>query len=200
MFFSSLYWTKSNWLATSYRWHPQSAAPPVMGLVFADRKAAHSLFRSWTDAKGHEDELDELRVAIVEGDVPGQAPGYSVHLCPDPEAAAMLAAAHGRGDVAGPDVRSGQVGQVRRMHPQWGNAPDALPTFKKEYAKHGMYLLCPVTQGADGQFYFDHLAGIEKTTLHLRRTEDITGPDDIDWPVMQPPPPPALATPIFEAL
>jgi hypothetical protein len=182
------------WIAATFRWHPTSEAPPIMGLIFADAEAARELFRVWTDAKGHGDELDELRVAIVEGDVPGQAPGYSVHLCPDPEAIAISAMAFGK---SLPDKLE-YTGQIRRMHPQHGNDPTMMPTFKREYQKHGKYLLCPVTQRDDDQFWFDVESGIEKTTLHLRRAEDITNPSDIDYPVVQPPPAPP-EPPIFEA-
>ena len=180
-FLSAESWGRAFWIATTFRWHPGGAAPPIMGLVFADAEAGRALFREWAAACDHRDELEELRVAVVEGDIPGMEPGYSVHLCPDPEALMIRAAAEGReaGGAAPPS-------RVSRMHPHLGGDPSMLPAFKREYERHGQYLLAPVTRRGDGQLYVDVDCGVEKTVLHFRDAADI-GPGDIDASVLRPP-------------
>ncbi len=75
----------------------------------------------------------------------------------------------------------------------WSSDADELSDVTFHHGRNDAAgaVTCPVTQGKDGQFWFDHLAGIEFTALHLRRAEEITDPSDIDWPVMQPPPLPS---------
>src|SRR5207245_6765272 len=39
-------WLLSGWSATTFRWHPRSEQPPVMGLVFENGEAGKKLFRN----------------------------------------------------------------------------------------------------------------------------------------------------------
>ena len=43
-----------------------------MGLVFDGAKAGQELFSTWLEAAGNEDARDEIRISIIEGDIPGQ--------------------------------------------------------------------------------------------------------------------------------
>jgi hypothetical protein len=63
---------------------PQSMnTPPILGLGFANEDAARRIFRDWHERYGPRDEFEELRVSIIEGRIPGLAPGYSVHVGAD---------------------------------------------------------------------------------------------------------------------
>ncbi len=168
-------WLFSGWSATTFRWHPRGEQPPVMGLVFDNAEAGKKLFRNWTERWDHTDELEEIRVAVIEGDLPGQDPGYSVHICPDPENSLVRATAEG---VVLKDVPVNLLGQVRRMHPISG-APPLLPRFKEEFQKHGEFLLAPVTRRADDQLWLDVECGIVKNVVYFRNAMEI-GEGDID--------------------
>ena len=146
-----------------------------MGLVFENADAGKKLFRNWTERWDHMDELEEIRIAIIEGDLPDQNPGYSVHICADPENSLVRATAEG---VVLKDIPVDLLGQVRRMHPVAGAAP-LLLRFKEEFQKHGEFLLAPVTRRDDGQLWVDVESGIVKTVVHFRNATDI-GEGDID--------------------
>lgn len=133
-------WDEASWSATTFCWHPTGDAPPVMGLVFDKADEARQLFRDWTRKHGNRDELEEIKITIIEGDVPGEKPGYSVHLCPDPENSLVRATGEG---VVLHELPLALLGQVRRMNPIPGSTP-LLPRFKEQFARHNEFLLAPV--------------------------------------------------------
>lgn len=161
-------WGSAMWVASSYMFHPTLEAPPIMGLVFADWRQGVNVFRVWVDAVGNDDGEDDIRVAILEGDLPGATPGYTVRISPS---------LHEFLDADDPDRN--QIGQAVRMHPQMGNAPDMMPRFKEQAAKHGEYMIAPVVQHDDGQAYMNINAGIMKHELIVRRVSEI-GEDEPD--------------------
>ncbi len=171
-------WVKAKWCATTYKWHPTSEAPPIMGLVFENVEAGLEIFREAQGQMGHEDRLDEIRVSVIEGPVPGQEhrPGYSVHICADPEALA----AHATLDdfVVDPSVVP-FLGQWNRHYPVPG-APPLLARFKAEFEKHNEFLLAPAIPHADGKLYMEPRLGIIKNVIFFRQLSDITTPDDTD--------------------
>jgi hypothetical protein len=126
----------------------------------------------------HEDRFEEIRVSIIEGAVPGQEqrPGYSVHICADPEALA----AHATMDdlVVDPSIVP-FLGQWNRHYPEPG-APPLLARFKDEFEKHGEFLLAPTIRRADGKLYIEHALGIVKNIISFRQLADISAPDDPD--------------------
>ena len=165
-FCKSTVWNSARWIATSYQFHPSGDAPPIMGLVFADWTKGVGLFETWIQEFGNADEHDDLRVAIIEGDVPGQTAGYTVRISPslneylDQDEAPL-------------------VGRAVRMHPQFGNAPDMLSQFKRDYHRHGEFMLAPVVQRDDDQLYMNVHKGIIKRELIIRHVSEI-GPDEPD--------------------
>jgi hypothetical protein len=70
------------------------------------------------------------------------------------------------------------MSRLNRMHPSPGSQP-MLPRFKEEFAKHGEYLLAPVTRRGDGQLWFDVELGIVKHKIHFRHVGEIAN-NDID--------------------
>ena len=170
-------WSKARWSATTFRWHPNGEAPPIMGLVFEDAEAGKEIFREAERQMNHTDRFEEIRVSIIEGVVPGQEqqPGYSVHIGPDPEALA----AHATADdlVLNPKIIP-FLGQWNWHYPIPG-MPAMLPMFKQEFEKHNKFLLAPAVRRSDGQLWFEPELGIIKNIIHFRDLSDI-GPDDPD--------------------
>jgi hypothetical protein len=181
-FLASNRWPLAGWSATTFRWHPVGHAPPVLGLVFDNRAAAEDLFLRWVEEHGNADPLDELRVSVIEGDIPGQAPGYTLHLCPDPDG--LRARATADGVALDETTPLAFAGRANRMHPIPG-VPPMLPRFKEQYEKHGEYLLAPVTRRDDGQLWFDVELGIVKRKICFRTAAEV--PDgDLDAPLVRP--------------
>ena len=171
-------WAEAKWNATTFQWHPTGEAPPVMGLVFDEAEAGLDIFRDAKRSMNHEDRFEEIRVSIVEGAVLGQGhrPGYSVHVCADPDALA----AHATFDGFVVDAAVVPfLGQWNRHYPVPGG-PALLPRFKEEYARHGEYLLAPVTRRADGRLWCSPELGIVKSVIHLPDLSEVTAADDPD--------------------
>jgi hypothetical protein len=174
-------WLLAGWSATTFRWHPTSEAPPIMGLVFENAELGRHLFGNWC-AQWNIDALEEIRISITEGEVPGQDPGYTVHICPDPENFLVRATTDA---MVVKDIPVSLFGQMRRMHPLPGSPP-LLARFKEEFRKHQEFLLAPVTRRSEGQLWVDVELGIIKHVVHFRRVADI-GPADIDEFVLRAP-------------
>jgi hypothetical protein len=151
-----------------------------MGLVFDDAVAGQQIFCDWAEEHGNADPLDEIRIAIIEGDIKGLRPGYTVHMSGDVEG--ILARATAEGLVV-PDAPVPWMSRVNRMHSVPGSPP-MLARFKEEFAKHEEFLLAPVTRRGDDQLWFDVELGIVKHKIHFRHVRDISD-HDIDFLVLQ---------------
>jgi hypothetical protein len=170
-------WDKARWSATTFRWHPTSEQPPIMGIVFEDAEAGRAIFRDWQRLVGGcDDKFEEIRVAIIDGTSP---PGYFVHLSPDPDNVTARATTE---DIVMPPglLCLSRLNWLRRLP---GN-PDLLGTFKRELGKHREFLLAPVTRRSDGQLRLDLMLGIVKRNITCRQLSDVR-PDDIDGIVLQ---------------
>ena len=115
-FTTSALWAEACWKSTTFCYHPKSHAPPVMGIMFANAEAGKALFRGLNEAYNHYDQFEEMRISIIEGSRPGAPQGYSVHICPEPDALAMHATA--AGIVL--DHRVSFLGKWNRMYPSPG--------------------------------------------------------------------------------
>ncbi|MCY2952996.1 MAG: hypothetical protein NTU53_13625 [Planctomycetota bacterium] len=170
-------WAEARWSATTFRWHPTSDAPPIMGLVFDDATPGEEIFREAKRQMNHSDRFEEIRVSIIQGPVPGQEhrPGYSVHIAPDPDALAMHATAE---DFVLDARIVPLLGQWNRLYPVPG-MPPMLPKFKQEFAKHKEFLLAPAVRRQDGQLWLEPELGIIKNIIHFPHLSEIT-PNDPD--------------------
>lgn len=171
-------WAEAKWSATTFKWHPKSEVPPIMGLVFDNPDAGRELFREAKRQMDHEDRFEEIRVSIIEGPIPGQEqrPGYSVHICAEPEA--LTAHATLENFLLDKNIAP-FIGQWNRHYPDPG-IPALLPHFQNEFSKHNEFLLAPVVRRPDGKLYAEHGLGIIKNAIHFRHLSEITSPEDPD--------------------
>lgn len=152
-------WQEAYWLATTYQFHPLSEAPPIVGFVFADIDKGVQLFRTWIDDWGNVDGEDEIRLAIIEGDVPGLEHGYSIHL-------------------SATELITGQ-GTWQRMYPEV-DTPNMLQHFLSEYEIHQEFMIAPVILTEDEMPQIDVERGIIKRKLHRRVASEIVQ-GDVDY-------------------
>ena len=129
-------WNKAKWKATFYTEGPDGL--PVLGLAFKDEDAARAIFRGWHERYGERDDDEELRIAIIDGDIPGEEPGYSVHINVDTDI--FIQRLKRAGYEYNEDLIL-TVGQIHRMNPAEGSPH--LPRFREEYRRAKTYWLVP---------------------------------------------------------
>ena len=69
-------WDKAVWRGAGFMFY--HTTPPVLLLLFKNEKYAVKIFKDWIADIGRKDEKENIRVALVEGDVPGETAGYYV--------------------------------------------------------------------------------------------------------------------------
>lgn len=150
-----------------------------MALIFENADKGRELFRSWTEKNGNCDDLEEIRITFVEGEIPGVKPGYSIHIGPDPENSLVRATAEGVSLDAPPLAL---MGPIRRMDFADGTEP-MLPLFKELFLKHGEFLFAPACPRQDGRQWIDLQYGIVKHAVHFTRIEEFQ--QELDRPFGQ---------------
>lgn len=172
-------WDKAKWRATLFALPPGS--PPLLGIAFLNQLPAEKIFEQWQHRYGKRDEFEELRIAIIEGDVAGEDPGYSVHVGVDLDNVLK------RYRQAGLPTEGGSyfalTSRINRMTP----APRSpyLSLFKDSYKQQGEYLLVPTTCKPDGSdIKIAHHLAIRKSVVHFRNMADISA-NDIDAVVLR---------------
>jgi SEFIR domain len=173
-------WDEAKWRSTAVLVYPDR--PPVLGLGFLNEEPARKIFEKWHERYGHSDDFEELRVSIIEGDIEGEAPGYTVHLGADFENTIKRYKSAGLA-VNRSNAMFMMIGRMCRMNP----APTSknLQVFKDAYRLHKTYLLIPAVQKPDGSAFKPILElGIFKNTVHFRNVDEIHPPHDPDVAVL----------------
>jgi len=172
-------WDKAKWRGVFFMHY--EGRPPYLGLAFKDEPAAREIFRQWHERYGASDADEELRISIVEGDVKGEEPGYTVHISADLDVVARKFKQAGYG----PDSMLFSISRLNRMNPEPGSKN--LELFKQRYREFKTYFLIPaVLQGSGMPKPIPEL-GIFKNNILLRHV-DYLRPDndnDIDMIVTQ---------------
>lgn len=169
-------WDAAGWYGVGFL-TPKSDLPAMI-LMFGDGNAARRIFEGWRKRLGERDVYEELRVAVIEGDIPGLVPGYSVHITTNFEGVERRAKAEGQ-EITADEFFT--FSKVRRMvSPQ---PSPLLAKFKASYAGFKSYRLMGAIGGGPADngvptFLRDDLT-IIKQWVAFRRAEDI-GPTDLD--------------------
>lgn len=171
-------WNKAKWGAIVVACYPDK--PPTLGIAFENEQAAVSIFKGWHQQYGTNDEYEEIRISIIEGDIDGEDPGYSVHIGTDPDAAFKKFKDQGQ------DFDRDLLFLVSRIH-RMTPSPDSknLKMFKKAYKQFKSYYLAPAVISPDKQRFkpmFD--LGIFKSKIHFRDVSEIKD-DDMDFVVLK---------------
>lgn len=170
-------WDAARWRATFFLMYKER--PPVIGLAFENEAPAREIFSQWHQRYGANDDFEELRISIVEGDIKGQDPGYTVHVSPELENLHRRYKAYGFNPDA--DIIY-TITRMNRMNPT-SDSP-YLRLFKDAYRHFKTYLLAPGVVAPDGSQLRPLLdLGIRKGRVHFRQAADI-GPHDIDYAVI----------------
>lgn len=160
-------WNRAGWTATMLAHDPSGENQPFMGFIFRDQAAGKQIFTDLVKRIGRADEHGELRLSVVEGDLPGAGPGYTVHFGGNAEAAVLRAKAEGV-EIAAKDVAA--LGRRNRVKPAPGSKN--LEEFKAQCEKHGSCLLLPVF-GKPGQLEPSLDLFVKKTGVLFRSAAEI---------------------------
>lgn len=170
-------WDRAEWQAVGMFHYADR--PPTLGLAFEDEAPAREIFTDWRHRFGTRDTEEELRIAIIEGDLPGEEPGYFVHIGMNPEVAITKLGEAGYD----PELDLWLLGsRVHRMHPEEDSVN--LEMFKEEYRSQKAYNLAPFIVRSDRRISlpFDELA-IYKTEIQFRDISQIQE-NDIDMVIL----------------
>lgn len=166
-------WNKAQWHGTGFGFDGPMREPPIMCLIFKEKESAQEIMRKWLIRLGDTDKYNELRISIIEGDIPGEQPGYSVHISSNIEN--IIKRADDEGIWMPKDIFF-MISRLHRMNPE-KDSPH-LPMFKELYERFGSYKLM-VGIMEDGKIKM--LNGfIHKKNIELRQVRDIKSKDDMD--------------------
>lgn len=171
-------WDQAGWNGIVFGFESSGEAPPFMGILFSNVAAGQAIFDDWIHRFGATDEFDEIRIAIIEGDIPSKNIGYSVTIGSDVEGITQRA----KKDNQNFDPKFiGTITRCHRMNPA-PNSPH-LPGFKNAYNKLGEYLLLPVF-GSTSQPKPEWDLAIRKRKILFRDVSDVSI-KDIDSVIFQ---------------
>jgi hypothetical protein len=164
-------WDKAKWSGTVFLFDPDGAKKqiPGLGIGFADFEAGKKIFEGWIKRVGHVDEFEEIRVSIIEGQLPNnKRDGYTVMISSNPDHTVRCE------QQTHPEFRPETVMLVSRMH-RMNPAPGSqnLERFKKAVADFGFYRLFPA-HVANHQIHDQDLSlYIEKHEIHFTQAENL---------------------------
>lgn len=140
---------------------------PMVGLLFQHEAAGRTVFQDLIRKIGPDDPRGLLRVAIIEGDIPGQSPGYTMHIGPYVDNTVQEATSNA-GDAL--RIEIGLVSRTCRV--SQGPGSFGLPVFKEQFARFRRCRLIPA--GARPETFSPNSElGIWKTEVVFRRVADI---------------------------
>lgn len=173
-------WNNARWRGAAFLLDTKDEEPPYLALPYSNEKYARKIFEDWLSMYGRDDEQDEIRIAMVEGDIPGEESGYTVHIT------ANLDLAFQRMQDQGMELDESFLMSISRM--QRANPTDNFKMFnmfKERYKKHKKYYLIPaVLDEVRGSIKPLQEYKILKHNLSFRHVSEI-GENDIDAAVLK---------------
>ena len=146
---------------------------PALFLPFVNEKYAIKIFEDWIAMIGKDDKDENIRIALVEGDVPGEAPGYYVVVGNNIDEAVKRAESSG---LSIDELMILNVSRIIRANPS--DNFRVFNSFKDSYRKYGEYMLMPaVFDECTGHCKPLPQYGIHKKQLIYRHISDITEND-----------------------
>ncbi|HCH96502.1 MAG TPA: hypothetical protein DFI63_00600 [Lachnospiraceae bacterium] len=162
-------WNKAGWCGTAVLSDGQSA--PYLGLLFENREAAVKIFEQWNRDFGHKDIYEEIRISIIEGDIPEEEHGYTVHITTNQE---NLVSKCKELNIKIDEALFAIVSRFRRIETTKDNRNMAV--FREEFERYLSYKIIPVYMSeARLEPLFDY--EIEKTEIYFRMVDEISEGD-----------------------
>lgn len=174
-------WDKAVWRGAAFYLDPTNQTPPCLILPYRSEVYAKKIFKDWIAIYGKVDKYDELRVAIIEGDIPGEDKGYTIHISHNLDRAVK------RMEQMGMQLDESLIMTISRL--QRANPTDNFKMynmFKQQYLHHKKYYFMPaVLDEANKNIKPLFEYGIFKYELIFKHVDEI-GDNDIDSIVKEP--------------
>jgi hypothetical protein len=164
-------WNAATWKGVLYVCNANQ--PPVMALLFLHEEPARKIFVQWHNRFGPADAYEEMRLIIVESDLPDEALGYTVSI------GANVDNILRRADDLGLDIPNERVAvlsRMLRMNPEPGSTN--LQVFKDALRRFGCFKLCPAIPESQGVRLLPY--SVLKKEVAFRHASEITSRNDID--------------------
>ena len=146
---------------------------PALLLPFVNEKYAIKIFEDWIKIIGRDDKKEDIRIALVEGDVPGEASGYYVVVGNNIDEAMKRAE---KGGFSADETMILNVSRIIRANPR--DDFRSFNYFKEAYHQYGEYMLMPaVLNEITGEIKPLPQYGIHKKQLVYRHISEITEND-----------------------
>ena len=163
------YWNQAKWVGTAILSDKKSA--PYLGLLFEDRSAAIKIFEEWRENFGVKDLYEEIRVSVIEGDIPNQEHGYTIHITTNQE---NLIHKCNKLNLKLEHTLFAIVSRYRRMPTDKWNKN--MENFRNEVERFLSYRIVPIYMRSNQlEPLFDY--AIEKTEIYFRNVDEITEKD-----------------------
>lgn len=147
---------------------------PIMLLIFVNEKFAIKIFKDWSSIVGKHDPDDKIRIALVEGDVPGEPTGYYVVVGNNIDQVIKFAERNG---ISVDELIIQRVSRIIRANPK--DNFQMFNGFKRAYKAAGEYMLVPaIVDERTGKVCPLFEYGIHKKKLVYRNIADITENDE----------------------
>lgn len=165
-------WDKAVWRGAGF--YIGYTPLPTLLLPFVNEKYAVKIFEDWISVIGKDDKDERIRIALVEGAVPGEADGYYVVVGNNLDEVIARAQADG---TSIDEMMILNVSRIIRANPT--DNFQVFNYFKEAYKAAGEYVLMPaVIDERSGQIKPLTKYGIHKTKLVYRHISDITENDE----------------------
>lgn len=170
-------WDKAKWKGVAFIHTTDVTEPSKIILLFKNIEAGRKIISQWIETLGKYDNLNELRISFIEGDIPGEDYGYTVHI------GSNWDSVFSRRKDEGIDLEEELLMIISRFNRMNPSNSKNLDLFKEKYSQFGSYFL---TVG-----HFDEVTGkigfnpreelqILKRHVCFRNVNDIKDENDID--------------------
>lgn len=176
LFFTSMIdvetWDKAIWRGAGFILGYTSL--PTLLLLFVNEQYATKIFQDWIAEIGDNDKNDDIRIALVEGDVPGESAGYYIVIGTNLDEAIKRAERNG---LPVDEIFIMNVTRFIRANPT--DNFKCYNLFKEAYENAHEYFLMPaVIEEQTGQIKPIPSCQIHKRSLIYRNINDITEDDE----------------------
>lgn len=170
-------WNKAQWRGVAFMHTKEVSEPSKLLLLFKDYEAGREILTQWIEMLGKYDELNELRIAFIEGDIPGEDYGYTVHIGSNWDS--TISRRKNEGNNIEEELLM-FISRYNRMNP---TSSKNLDIFKEKFALFGSYFISVAffdeENGKIGFNTYEELQ-ILKRHVNFRTVHDIKDKNDID--------------------
>lgn len=173
-------WNNAGWKGTGFFLDIRGIEVPYFALLFTNEEYSKKIFKEWQELYGKNDVNNEIRIAVIEGDIPGKEKGYTIHITPNYKQVTK------RMINKGLDLQNNLIGGISRI--QRSVTRDNFKMFnlfkKQFYQFEKCYLIPAYYNEQEGTCVPFYEYRILKSNIEFRQVKEIDE-QDIDYPTVK---------------